>query len=231
MRQILIAEADDHTLGARGDELLIDGYEPIAASTSQHTRAQLAYGTPDALILGQLETPSETFSVLRELRAGKIPRADSRLPVLTIGADNDQAAVRHYQSGADIALPSSASPLLVKQGLEALATRVAGEQQRTRVLRVGSLTIDCDARTATIDQTRLMLSRLEFDLLQTLASQPRRVFTREQLYKDVWGYDPLTASMSRTVDSHAHRLRKNLRDHGAEEMVQNVWGIGYRLTR
>ena len=231
MRQILIAEADDHTLRARGDELLIDGYGPIAASTSQHTRAQLAHGTPDALILGQLETTTESFLLLRDLRAGKIPRADPRLPVLTIGADTDQVAVRHYQSGADIALPASASPLLIKHGLEALATRATGEHERTRVLRIGSLTVDCDARTATIDQTPLTLSRLEFDLLQTLASHPRRVFTRDRLYKDVWGYDPLTASMSRTVDSTAHRLRKHLKAAGSEPLVQTVWGVGYRLTR
>ena len=146
-----------------------------------------------------------------------------------VGADDDSAAVRYYRAGADVALPSQSSPLLVAAGLEALARR-AGAQE-TRVVRVGSLTVDRDARTAQVDSRPVRLTRLEFDLLATLASEPRKAFSRAELTREVWGYDPQAAGPSRTVDSHAHRLRHKLEQAGAEPMVQTVRGVGWRLTR
>jgi DNA-binding response OmpR family regulator len=150
--------------------------------------------------------------------------------VLVVGADDDSAAVRYYRAAADLALPSRSSPLLVAAGLESLARRTASEQRR-QVVRVGSLTVDGDARTAEIDSRAVKLTRLEFDLLHTLASQPRKTFTRAELTREVWGYDPVAAGPSRTLDSHAYRLRQKLEQAGAEPMVQTVRGVGWRLTR
>ncbi len=226
MRNVLLAESDDLTLRARGDELLLDGYEVLAGQTDSTTRAQLVDSKPDALILGTLTSPAQSLQLLRDLRAGEIPRADSHLPVLSTGADNDPQTVRHYQSGTDIALPSTASPLLIAAGLKALAQRQ--DQPRRRILRTGSLTVDCDARTATIDQKPVPLSRLEFDLLQTLARQPHVAHTRQQLAETVWGDN---IARGRTIDSHAARLRQKLQAAGAEPLVQTVHGVGYRLTR
>ena len=229
MESVLIVEADDRLLRERADQLLMDGYDVHTASTVQAARIKLAEG-PDAVVLCDAGGGPETIGMLRELRAGEIPRADSRLPVLVVGADDDSAAVRYYRAGADVALPSQSSPLLVAAGLEALSRRAAGEQQRQRMLRVGSLTVDCDARTAQVDNRAVKLTRIEFDLLQTLASQPRKVFTRAELTCEVWGYDPGAAGPSRTVDSHAARMRHKLEQAGAEPMVQSVRGVGWRLS-
>lgn len=230
MRGVLIVEADDRLLRERADQLLMDGYEVCAAGTAQAARIKLA-DAPDALVLCSAGTRPETIGLLRELRGGAIPRADSKLPVLVVGADDDSAAVRYYRAGADVALPTRSSPLLVAAGLEALARRTAGEHERRRMLRVGSLTVDCDARVAQVDDRSVNLSRLEFDLLQTLASQPHKAFTRTELTREVWGYDPAAAGPSRTVDTHAARLRQKLEQAGAEPLVQNVRGVGWRLTR
>ena len=115
-------------------------------------------------------------------------------------------------------------------GLESLARRT-GSDERRQVVRVGSLTVDCDARTAEIGNRPVKLTRLEFDLLQTLASQPRKTFTRAEVTREVWGYDPRATGPSRTVDSHAYRLRQKLEHAGAESMVQTVRGVGWRLTQ
>jgi DNA-binding response OmpR family regulator len=226
MHDILLIEADEQTLRIRGDELLLDGYEVIAAQTDAAARNSLANGAPDALILGTLEAPAVSLQLLRDLRAGEIPRADSRLPVLSTGADNDHQAVRHYQAGVDIALPSTASPLLIAAGLKSLAQRQGA--RRRRILRTGSLTVDCDARTTTIDDKPVALARLEFDLLQTLARQPHTTLSRHQLAMAVWGDD---VARGRTIDTHVTRLRQKLRAAGAEPLVQNVRGVGYRLAR
>ena len=150
MRFVLIVESDDRLLRERAEQLLMDGYEVHAASTRKR-RGSSSSSAPDALVLCSAGTAPETIGLLRELRAGAIPRADSKLPVLVVGADDDSAAVRYYRAGADVALPTRSSPLLVTAGLEALARRTAGEQERRRMLRVGSLTVDCDARVAQVD--------------------------------------------------------------------------------
>jgi two-component system response regulator MtrA len=108
--------------------------------------------------------------------------------------------------------------------------RRAGPPQ-TRIVRVGSLTVDRDARTAQADGRAIKLTRLEFDLLATLASEPRRTSTRAELTREVWTHDPAAAGPSRTVHSHVHRLRQKLERVGAQEMVQTVRGVGWRLTQ
>jgi DNA-binding response OmpR family regulator len=222
---VLLVETDELELRKRTEQLLMDGYAIDAVSHIDQARAKLAED-PDALVLS---SGPETIGLLRELRGGEIPRADSRLPVLVLGVDDDSAAVRYYRADADVALPSESSGLLVAAGLEALIRR-AGPPE-TRVLRVGSLTVDRDARTAQVASWPVKLTRLEFDLLSTLATEPRRTFTRAELTREVWGFDPQAAGPSRTVDSHAHRLRQKLDQAGAEPMVQTVRGVGWRLTR
>jgi DNA-binding response OmpR family regulator len=77
-----------------------------------------------------------------------------------------------------------------------------------------------------LDSERVALSKKEFALLRALATEPTRVFTRDELLRVVWGYQSLGAT--RTLDSHACRLRKKL-SVGAHTFVVNVWGVGYRL--
>jgi len=231
MRSVLILEANERLLRERADQLLMDGYEVTTASTVHSARIKLGQ-QPDALVLcNNAGSGPETIALLRQLRCAEVHHADNTLPVLVVGADDDSAAVRYYRAGADLALPTRGSPLLIAAGLEALARRTGGEQQRRRILRVADLTVDCDARAAEVNHRPVKLSRLEFDLLQTLASQPRKTFTRAELTREVWGYDPQAAGVSRTVDSHSHRLRHKLKQAGAEQMVQTVRGVGWRLTQ
>jgi DNA-binding response OmpR family regulator len=229
MRSVLIVESEERLLRERAEQLLMDGYAVDAVSVFEAARIKLAERL-DALVLSNVGGRPDAIGLLRQLRGGEIARADRALPVLVVGADDDSAAVRYYRAGADLALPSDSSPLLVAAGLESLARRT-GNEHRRRVVRVGSLTVDCDARTAEIDNRLVKLTRLEFDLLQTLVSQPRKTFTRAEVTREVWGYDPRATGPSRTVDSHAHRLRRKLEHAGAESMVQTVRGVGWRLTQ
>jgi len=184
---VLLVETDELELHERVEQLLMDGYAVDAVAAADQARVRLADG-PDALILcGE----PQTIGLLRELHASKIPRADSTTPVLVVGADDDSAAVRYYRAGADVALPSESSPLLVAAGLEALVRRTGPPQ--TRIIRVGSLTVDRDARTVHVGGRAVKLTRLEFDLLATLASEPRRTFTGAELTREVWTYDPHAA--------------------------------------
>ena len=94
-------------------------------------------------------------------------------------------------------------------------------------LRVGDLEVDPSSREVRLRGRRVDLSQKEFALLRALAAAPTRVFTKEELLRDVWGFRSLGAT--RTLDSHACRLRQKL-GTGGDRFVINVWGVGYRLV-
>ena len=109
--------------------------------------------------------------------------------------------------------------------IEALLRR-ANLRPGQGTLRVGELRIDPPSRDVTLRGRRIVLSQKEFALLRTLATEPTRVFTKEELLRNVWGFRALGST--RTLDSHACRLRQKL-SRGGDRFVLNVWGVGYRL--
>jgi DNA-binding response OmpR family regulator len=229
MQNVLIIESDERLLRERAFQLTLDGYEVQTAQADRQARLKLA-AKPDAVVLCDVGGGAQTLQLLRELRAGEIPDADPRVPVLAVGADDESSAVRLYRSGADVALPTRSSPLLVTAGLEALAGRLDAEQQRRSLRRIGNLTIDYKARTAEANNRPIRLSRREFDLLRTASARPDEVISRAELTREVWGFEPDSGS-PRLVDSAAHRLNRKLDDAGAEPRLEVARGIGYRLTR
>lgn len=111
--------------------------------------------------------------------------------------------------------------------------RLAAVLRRTRArqslgtLRVGTLELDPVSREVRVGGTSVELAQKEFALLRALATEPTRVYTKEELLRDVWGFRAM--GTTRTLDSHACRLRAKLAVHG-ERFVLNVWGVGYRLV-
>jgi DNA-binding response OmpR family regulator len=94
------------------------------------------------------------------------------------------------------------------------------------VLRAGPIKIDAHQRRVTVHDTPVSLSRCEYQLLLTLVTEPQRTFTRPELLCAVWG--ERSFQRTRTLDSHASRLRAKLAAAGAQLMIQNVWGVGYK---
>jgi DNA-binding response OmpR family regulator len=155
--RLLVIETDQQLAHALADQLCMDGHDVVVALTARAAglhHAQL----PELVVLCELDTAAQTIALLRALRAGAIPCSDSTVAVLLVGADSDQDAIRYYRAGADVTLPSSGSPLLIAAALDALALRARGGRP-PRVLRVGSLRIDCEARAAQVDEEPLSLTK------------------------------------------------------------------------
>jgi len=96
-------------------------------------------------------------------------------------------------------------------------------------LEAGDLVVDRRTRRVTVGSQAIALAGREYELLVRLASDPARVFTKEELLRDVWGFRSL--GRTRTIDSHASRLRRKLNSaNGGREYVVNVWGVGYKLV-
>jgi DNA-binding response OmpR family regulator len=104
----------------------------------------------------------------------------------------------------------------------------SGELAGSGRLAYLGLSVDTRSRTASYDGSALELRRFEFDLLAHLAQEPTRVFTRAELLRDVWGFK--TEGSTRTLDSHASRVRRALARAGAVAWVRGVRGVGYRLA-
>lgn len=95
------------------------------------------------------------------------------------------------------------------------------------VRRVGRWTVDADARTVAVDGEPLELTRTEFDILSALASRPKKVFTKAELFELVWGEPCPVGDNSVTV--HVSNIRAKLRPSGTDAYVKTVWGLGFKL--
>jgi DNA-binding response OmpR family regulator len=227
---ILVVDCDERSLVQRADHLLAEGHEISVAARERAARLKLAETVPDVVLLVSLGSQPQTLGLLRALRADEIDGVDPGVRVLSVGADTDALATTHYRAGSDLALPTKASLPLLAAAVEMLGDRAREGAHPSRVLRVGSLIVDGDARTARVGEQSVSLTRLEFGLLKCLAAAPQHTFTKAELAREVWGSEVMARS-SRTVDSHVMRVRRKLVDAGATHQVEAIRGVGYRLSR
>lgn len=148
------------------------------------------------------------------------------LIVLTARSE-DRDRVRGFERGADdyVVKPFHYPELLAR--IRALAARIDGKRETEMVAHEG-LTVDVARRTASLNGQTLELPAKEFELLLALVRDPFRVFSKQDLLRTVWDYAP--GSSTRTLDSHASRLRRRLEtiDDGSRYVI-NRWGVGYSL--
>ncbi len=226
---ILVVEDHEVTRRFLGDNLSADGYELLEADCASDAQRLMATGRPDLAILDLGLPDRDGLELLRRVRdADRIAsRLDPDLPILVLsGRGGELDRLRGFDRGCDdyVVKPFSYPELHAR--ITALLRR---NRRRPRLgrLRIGSLEIDPLARQVWLAGEHLELSKKEFALLRALASDPTRVFTREELLRGVWGYRSL--GTTRTLDSHASRLRKKL-SSVEDRFVVNVWGVGYRLV-
>jgi DNA-binding response OmpR family regulator len=149
------------------------------------------------------------------------------VPVILLGEPRADAVdrVHAFARGCDDFVPRPFH-------YEELVARIHAVLRRTQPggrdrLAAGPIAVDRATRRVTVHGLPVTLSAKEFELLVKLAGDAARVFTKEELLRDVWGFRSI--GRTRTLDSHASRLRRKLTLAGAEECVLNVWGVGYRL--
>lgn len=222
---------EDHALTRRflADNLAADGFEPVEAETVAEALAVLDITPPDVAVVDLCLPDRDGLEFIREVRAAVRCGAgpDPDLPMLVLsGRANEVERLRGFDRGADDFLPK---PF----GYPELRARIGALLRRSRTAprpvrrRVGPLEIDPITREVRLDGGRIELSRKEFELLTLLAREPTRVYTRDELLREVWGFQ--APGQTRTLDSHASRLRRKLAA-GGHRFVLNVWGIGYRLA-
>jgi DNA-binding response OmpR family regulator len=224
---VVVCEDDEPTLDLLCDHLQADRYCTMPAPSASDALRLCHYKQPDLLLLDLLLPDASGLDVLREIRAseGATGRYDPALPVIVLsGRGTDADRVRGLAEGADDYVVKPFLYQEVAARIQAVLRR--RDSRRGGPRRVGEIFIDPSRRQVRVSDRPVQLANKEFSLLCTLASDPTRVFTKEELLRDVWGFRSM--GRTRTLDSHASRLRRKLDpDHG--RFVINVWGVGYRL--
>lgn len=217
---VLVAEPESETREYLGRQLRDDGFDVLGAARRSEALELVERVRPDLVLLAELD-------LCLRLRRGEPGRTwDRNVPVILLAPSSDPVErVRALDRGADdvIGRPFAYEELLARiRALLRRSTKSAAE-----VLVAGDLVVDRRTRRVGVRDTMVALSAKEFELVARLASEPYRVFTKEELLREVWGFRAL--GRTRTLESHASRIRKKLRVAEADRFVVNVWGVGYRL--
>jgi DNA-binding response OmpR family regulator len=226
---ILVVEDDTASREFLADNLRADSYEVLAASSGEQAIGLLESKRCDLMVLDLMLPDTSGYELCRRVRSrdGLAQRIDPDLPVIMVsGRGSDADRLRGFDRGADdyLSKPYQYSELAAR--IAAVLRRSSARTRRGRLV-VGELELDPVSREVTLEDREIVLSAKEFELLRTLAAEPTRVFTKEELLRDVWGYELMGST--RTLDSHASRLRRKFGTSGRRWIV-NVWGVGYRLT-
>jgi DNA-binding response OmpR family regulator len=223
---LLLAEPEAETRGYLERHLTEDGFEVVGAAATSETLELAERARPDLVLLGIGD--GSGLELCRRLREGEPGRSWNRdVPVIVLGQEEADAVdrVRAFARGCDdyVARPFVYDELVAR--IRAVLRRYSPSPQDR--LEAGEIVVDRVARVVTVCGRPVPLAGKEYELLAKLASEPTRVFTKEQLLRDVWGFRSI--GRTRTVDSHASRLRRKLAACSATPYVLNVWGVGYRL--
>ena len=226
---LLVVEDDELTARFLADNLGADGFRVATAASAGEALRAIEVRRPDLVLLDLILGDGSGLDVLDRVRSADAlaSRIDPDLPVIALTARSGEVdRVRGFARGVDdyVVKPFSYGELVGR--VRAVLRRARGRPSRG-VLRVGGLTVDPVTRRVRLDGRPVHLSAKEFALLQHLAADPTRVFGKDELLREVWGY--LARGNTRTLDAHACRLRKKLAG-SARRWVVNVRGVGYRLA-
>ncbi len=222
MFKILIAEDDNKIRQLFTRVLIKNGYNVKGASNGKEALEFLDQEYFDMIICDVMMPKMDGFELVRTLR-----ESGNTLPVLMVTAKTEFDDMRMgFLSGTDdyMVKPVNINELIIRVG--ALLRRAQMMNERRQV--IGSTTLECDSLTVITEKESLILPQKEFMLLYKMVSFPGKIFTRQQMMDEIWGYD--TNSDTHTVDVHIGRLRDKFRDNPDFEII-TIRGIGFKVVK
>ena len=221
---VLIVEDDKNIRELLQMYLEKEGYAVTVAGDGGQGLTKFRSIKPDLVLLDVMMPVMDGWAVCKTIRG----ESDTPVIMLTAKGELDDK-VAGLKSGADdyITKPFEMKEVLAR--IEAVLRRSdrGSEQKKVRRLTYDKLTIDMDAFELIVDGKKVDAPPKEMELLFYLASSPNRVYTRNQLLDEVWGFDFF--GDSRTVDVHVKRLREKLEGVSESWSLKTVWGVGYKF--
>lgn len=221
MKKILVADDEELIMNLVCDFLRRDGYEPLSASDGEEALEIFRNNSDISLVILDIMMPKiDGWEVCRTIRQ------TSNVPVIMLTARSQEFdELTGFEAGADDYVTKPCSPSVLMKRVAALLRRESLKTVTT-TFSVGDLKLDSEAHEVWLNGQSVMLALKEYSILYKLISNPGRVFSREQLLDDIWGFD-FDGDM-RTVDSHVARLRTKLGDWGSKH-IKTIYGTGYKI--
>ena len=222
MDRILIADDEERIREMIKDYVENEGYIIDEASDGRQALEFFRENTYSLVILDVMMPFMDGWSVCREIRK------KSQVPVIMLTARGEEYdKLFGFEMGVDdyIVKPFSPRELLARMRAIIRRSNAPKEGNAAKIATLGGLSINFDSRDVTVDGQLIALTPKEYDLLSFLVRNPNRVFSREQLLNEIWGYE--FAGDYRTVDTHIKMLRESLKDY--RKLIVTVWGTGYKL--
>lgn len=225
MKKLLIVDDEVDIASSIQYVLNQEGFSTLLAHDGTEAIRLIEAEKPDLIILDLMMPGLDGYEVCRRVRS-----SDRKTPILMLTARTSEIdTVVGLELGANdyITKPVRLRELVAR--VKAHLRETPGSQPPTHDIRIGDLSIDLDSRTVTVGPNQIDLTFKEFELLAAMAKHPNRVFTRDQLFAQVWGSDFL--GESRTVDVHIRYLREKLEENPSQpKHILTVRGVGYRLV-
>lgn len=234
MKKVLVVDDDPNIVEVLRLYFDKDGFAVISCLTGERAFETFLISTPDIVILDLMLPGKDGYDICREIR--KV--SDTPIIMLTARTDTLDKVVG-LELGADDYVQKPFEPKELLARVKAILRRVEKREESPiiqsepkepgEVVQYKGLTIDKARYSVIVDGTEIEMPPKELELLFFLASHPNRVFTREQLLENVWGYD--FYGESRTVDVHVKRIREKIENDSriVNWQIKTVWGIGYKF--
>ncbi|MFL0195137.1 response regulator [Clostridium sp. WILCCON 0269] len=219
--KILIVDDDENICDVIKMYVENAGYEVQVANDGKSAETAFLEYKPDLVLLDIMLPNVDGIDVLKWIRK------EHETPVIMLTAKGETFdKVLGLELGADDYIVKPFEPKEMLARIKAVLRRYSVDNENKEVLKFEQLTIDINSYTVTYRNEDIKMPPKEFELLYYLANNKNRVFTREQLLCEVWGYD--YPGDSRTVDVHVKRLREKLQG-GPNWQIETVWGVGYKF--
>ena len=221
-RNILVVEDDRNISDLIQMYLVKEGFEVRIAADGGKAIAEFQKSVPDLILLDIMLPVMDGWAVCAKIRE------TSKVPIIMLTAKSEVFdRIQGLEMGADdyIVKPFEMKELLAR--INAVLRRTEIPVDTSKVLRFDKLIINLDAYELTVDGKKIDTPPKELELLYHLAATPNRVYTRNQLLDEVWGFDYF--GDSRTVDVHVKRLREKLEGVSDQWNLKTVWGVGYKF--
>lgn len=220
-KKVLVIDDEKSIRDIIGEYLTQEGFEFVEAPDGIRGLEIFRSAGPDLVILDVMMPKMDGWKVCREIRS------ESVTPVIMLTARGEEYdKLFGFELGADDYMVKPFSPRELIARVKAVLSRGSvNERKDHEIIEIEDLRIDFDARSIYLGEEHLNLTPKEYDLLSFFVKNSGRVFSREQLLNQVWGYE--FVGDARTVDTHVKMLRENLRHH--RNWIVTSWGVGYKF--
>ncbi|MGM0635243.1 MAG: response regulator transcription factor [Bacteroidota bacterium] len=219
---ILVVDDEPDILEILSYNLTNEGYQVITAEDGVEALKKAKKNLPHLIILDVMMPEMDGIEACEQIR--KVDKLENTVITFLTARGEDYSQVAGFEAGADDYITKPIKPKVLLSKVKALLRRFKADEKSAKIHKVGDLVIDRNAYKVINDGVEMTLPRKEFELLSLLASEPNRVFKRDEILQNVWGDDVVVGG--RTIDVHIRKLREKI----GNELFKTVKGVGYKFV-